>query len=122
MNPAEGVGWLMQMSREMSLQMNTWRLFAVTWNAFGFRFNGNLQTRVQAHSKRVSQFTQDVNRSLVPRASRITATELIQWTKRFEQVQKTYGVLLDQFWEEAERFANEHGDAAGGWEVVGPRD
>lgn len=118
MQPSEGVTWLLQMSREMSIEAQTWELFAVTWKAIGFAFGENGLKRVRAHARTVEQFLADVREELVPKGSKITAADLRHWTQRFERLQKAHGQLIAVFRSESDRFAVEFADAGAAWAPV----
>lgn len=118
MEPSEGVTWLLEMTREMSREAETWELFAVTWKAMGFEFDENLMKRVRTHSRMLSLFLSEVKKHLVPKGVRISAADLTQWTAKFERVQKTHGVLMPLFRRESDKFASQFKDAGAAWAPV----
>lgn len=104
MNASEGVTWLLQMARDMSVEAQQWKFFAVTWKALGFPFNEALHKRLRAHATMLEHFLADTKKDLVPRAATLGPAELNRWTVKLGRLQKTHGDLLAQFRDEAEDF------------------
>ena len=104
MQATEGVTWVMQMSREMSIEAQQWKFFAVTWKAIGFPFSDTLHKRLRAHAQMLEQFMAETKTGLVPRAATLPSGELAKWTAKLARLQKTHGDLLGQFRDEAEAF------------------
>jgi hypothetical protein len=104
MNAAEGVTWLLQMAREMSIEAQQWKFFAVTWKALGFPFNEALHKRLRAHATMLEHFMADAKHELVPKAATLGAAELSRWTTKLGKLQKTHGDLVAQFRDEASDF------------------
>jgi hypothetical protein len=104
MNAAEGVTWVLQVSREMSIEAQQWKFFAVTWKAIGFPFDEALHKRLRAHAQMLEHFLAEAKSGLVPKAATLPAGELSRWTARLARLQKTHGDLLGQFRDEAEAF------------------
>jgi hypothetical protein len=106
-NAAEGVTWLLQMAREMSIEAQQWRLFATTWKAMGFPFNEALRRRLKVHARALEVFMADVKADLVPRAANLGASELARWTTRLGRLQSQHAALLADFRREADDFEDE---------------
>jgi hypothetical protein len=104
MQAAEGVTWVLQMAREMSIEAQQWKFFAVTWKAIGFPFNESLHKRLRAHAQLLEHFIAETKTGLVPRAAALPAGELSKWTAKLAKLQRTHGDLLAQFRDEAEAF------------------
>ena len=104
MNAAEGVTWLLQMARDMSIEAQQWQFFAITWKAVGFPFNEALHKRLRAHAKMLEVFLAEAKSDLVPRAASLTPSEMARWAAKLGRLQKTHGDLVAAFREEAEEF------------------
>ena len=115
MEPSEAVTWLMQMTREMTLEAQQWEYFAMTWTALGFDFDANVRKRVRAHSRMLSVFMGDLKRQVVPKGTRISIGDLGAWTAKFERLQKVHGQLIPGFRREADRFGAAFKDAGEAW-------
>jgi hypothetical protein len=107
LQPSEGVTWLLQMSREMSLEMQMWDLFASTWKAMGFAFDENMRRRTRTHGRMLSGFYEDVRQQLVPKGNAISGGDLKRWTAKFDRLQRTHGQLLPALRRERDRFMKE---------------
>ncbi|HKZ60250.1 MAG TPA: hypothetical protein VJ547_10475 [Candidatus Thermoplasmatota archaeon] len=118
MEPSEAVTWLMQMTREMTLEAQQWDYFALTWKAMGFSFDENLRKRVKTHGRMLGLFMNDLKKNVVPKGTRINVEDLSEWTAKFERLQKTHGQLIPLFKREAERFGTVFKDAGAGWSAV----
>ncbi len=118
MEPSEAVTWLMQMTREMTLEAQQWDFFALTWKAMGFAIDENLRKRVKAHGRMLSIFMTDLKKNVVPKGTRISVDDLSEWTEKFERLQKTHGQLIPLFKREAERFGSTFKDAGAQWSAV----
>ena len=104
MDASEGVTWLLQMAREMSVEAQQWKFFAVTWKALGFPFNEALHKRLRAHATLLEHYLADTKRELVPRAGTLTAAELARWSAKLAKLQAAHGDLVAQFRDEADDF------------------
>jgi hypothetical protein len=119
LEPSEGVTWLLQMAREMSIETQSWDLFAVTWKAMGFTFEESTLKRIRAHARQVGLFQNEVRDDLVPKGTRITALDLDAWIVRFGRLQKVHAQLIPAFRRESERFTAQFAEAGAVWSTVG---
>ena len=104
MNTPEGVTWLLQMAREMSIEAQQWRFFAVTWRTMGFAFDEGLFKRLRAHAKALEEYLANAKGDLVPRAANLTPSDISKWAARLARLQRAHGELVHQFRAEAEEF------------------
>lgn len=106
------------MTREMSIETQSWELFALTWKAMGFPFDDNTLKRVRAHARMLGLFQTEVKDELVPKGTRISAADLAAWTVRFGRLQKVHAQILPAFRKECDRFGSEFKDAGALWPQV----
>ncbi len=95
------------MSREMSLETQMWELFASTWKAMGFAFDGNLRRRTGTHGRMLSGFYEEVRQQLVPKGNAISETDLKRWTAKFDRLQRTHGQPMRALRRERDRFVKD---------------